>query len=328
MIGFENAGNSPLLAIAGPTAVGKSELALALCDYFEAGNGDWQGAEIISVDSAQVYRGMDIGSAKPDSLTRGRVPHHLIDILDPSEPYSAARFVADARTAIASIRARGKMPILVGGTLLYFRALLDGLSALPAADSGLRVQLQAEAANNGAIAQHARLTVLDPVTAARLHPNDAQRVQRALEIHALTGVTASDWHARPKGAGPKTERVVRLALHLPDRASLDRRISTRFRQMLDNGFVEEVESLRARGDLHLGMPSMRAVGYRQIWRYLDGDYGREEAERLGVIATRQLAKRQMTWLRGDGSWLLLDAAEPFCITRVLNSVNASPVFQT
>lgn len=311
----------PVIAIAGPTAAGKSALALALYEQLEAGG---RGAELISVDSAQIYRGMDIGSAKPDAATRARVPHHLIDILDPAESYSAARFAAEAAVLIAAIRAYGRVPILVGGTFLYFRALFEGLSELPPADAPLRVKLEAEALRDGAAAQHARLASLDPDIAARLHPNDAQRVQRALEIHALSGEPASHWHARPKTPSPVAGTVVRIAVVPAQREELERRIVTRFRQMLAAGFVDEVSALRARGDLHLDLPSMRAVGYRQLWRYLDGDYDLAEAERLGIIATRQYAKRQLTWLRGDPGWQRLDAAEPFAVARVLNYAGVAP----
>lgn len=312
------AGLPPVLAIAGPTATGKSAFALALVERLEGL------AEIISVDSAQIYRGMDIGSAKPDAATRAQVPHHLLDILDPVAAYSAARFAEDARAAIVAIRARGRVPILVGGTMLYFRALFGGLSVLPRSDPAVRAELAAEAARDGGESQHARLAMLDAETAARLHPNDAQRVQRALEIHTLSGEPASRWYARPKAGHGIDGRIVRFALQPPERASLDLHIAVRFRRMLDDGFVDEVAGLHARGDLHLGLPSMRAVGYRQIWRHLDGDCGLAEAEKLAIIATRQYAKRQMTWLRGDASWRWLDATEPLASARVLNEIAAAP----
>ncbi|GAC1627315.1 MAG: tRNA (adenosine(37)-N6)-dimethylallyltransferase MiaA [Nevskia sp.] len=310
-----------MLAIAGPTAAGKSAFALALCERLAAGPG----AELVSVDSAQIYRGMDIGSAKPDAATQARVPHHLIDLLDPVEPYSAARFAGDAQAAIAAIRARGRVPILVGGTMLYYRALFDGLSELPPADAALRRELEAEAGREGAAAQHARLARIDPETAARLHPNDAQRVQRALEIHALSGAAPSLWYARPK-AGGLEGRVLRIAVMPSDREALNARIAMRFRAMLEAGLVEEVARLRARGDLHPGLPSMRAVGYRQVWQHLDGEHSLAEAERLGVIATRQYAKRQLTWLRGDDRWQSIDAAEPGAVDRVLNEMTMTPSF--
>ncbi|WP_293372080.1 tRNA (adenosine(37)-N6)-dimethylallyltransferase MiaA [Nevskia sp.] len=308
----------PVVAISGPTAAGKSGFAMALCDRLGGA------AEIVSVDSAQIYRGMDIGSAKPDAATRARVPHHLIDILDPVEPYSAARFADDAAKAIAAIRSRGRVPVLVGGTLLYFRALFDGLSELPSADPTLRLELEAERERIGPEAQHARLAAVDPVTALRLHANDAQRVQRALEIHQLSGRAASAWHADPKAEPRVPGTVQRFAVAPPPKARFDERIAARFGQMIDAGLVEEVARLRARGDLHLDLPSMRAVGYRQVWQHLDGHYGLAEAVRRGVIATRQYAKRQMTWLRGEGRWSWIDAAEPETLARVLNAVDPRP----
>lgn len=309
----------PVVAISGPTAAGKSGLALALCERL---NGE---AEIVSVDSAQIYRGMDIGSAKPDADVQARVAHHLIDILDPAEPYSAARFADDAAAAIAAIRDRGRVPVLVGGTLLYFRALLDGLSELPSADPVLRRELEVERERIGAEGQHARLAEVDPETAARLHPNDAQRVQRALEIYQLSGRPASQWHAAPKAERRVPGRLLRFAVQPPARPVFDQRIAARFSQMIEAGLVEEVSKLRARGDLHPDLPSMRAVGYRQIWQHLDGDYGRAEAIRRGIFATRQYAKRQMTWLRGEGSrWQWVDAAEPTVSDAVLNAVATCP----
>ena len=301
----------PLLVIAGPTAAGKSALALELWERLEGR------AEIVSVDSAQVYRGMDIGTAKPDAATRARVPHHLLDLLDPAQSYSAARFAADARRLIGEIRARGNRPLLVGGTMLYFRALLHGLSELPAADRELRARLEAEAARSGWEALHARLAQVDPPTAARLHPNDAQRIQRALEIHELSGEPASR-HFQRAGAGAWAGAVLRIAVCPPDLELRRRRIEQRFRLMMEQGFLREVSDLRARGDLHAELPSMRAVGYRQLWRHLDGEYGLDRAVELGVIATRQYAKRQLTWLRGEPGWTWIDPAEPNAAGAVLN----------
>lgn len=308
----------PVVAISGPTAAGKSNLAMALCRALP------QGGEIVSVDSAQIYRGMDIGSAKPDPAALAEVRHHLIDILDPIEPYSAVRFADDAASAIADIRSRGRVPVLVGGTLLYHRALFEGLNDLPPADPALRLELEAERVRIGVEAQHARLAAIDPITAARLHPNDSQRVQRALEIHRLSGRAASAWHAEPTASDRVPGRVLRYAVSPPDKAVFDRRIAQRFRQMVEAGLVEEVTRLRARGDLHLGLPSMRAVGYRQIWNHLDGECSLAEALKQGVIATRQYAKRQMTWLRSDPSWSWIEAAEPAALARVLNAVESSP----
>lgn len=306
----------PVVAISGPTAAGKSGLAMALCQALP------RGGEIVSVDSAQIYRGMDIGSAKPDRQAQALVRHHLIDILDPAEPYSAARFASDAKAAIADIRGRRRVPVLVGGTLLYHRALFEGLNELPSADPALRLTLETERLRIGSEAQHARLAEIDPPTAARLHPNDSQRVQRALEIHALSGRPASSWHAEPTAGAGVPGAILRFAVRPPEKMAFDARIAARFQQMIDAGFVDEVARLRARGDLHLDLPSMRAVGYRQIWSHLDGDYGLAEAVKRGVIATRQFAKRQMTWLRGDPSWAWLDAEEPAALAGVLNAVGS------
>jgi tRNA dimethylallyltransferase len=304
----------PIVAIAGPTAAGKSALALQL---FERLQGR---AEIISVDSAQVYRGMDIGTAKPDAATRARVPHHLLDLIDPAESYSAARFSVDARRLIGEIRRRGNRPLLVGGTMLYFRALLQGLSDLPSADPLLRARLEAEGARLGWAAMHARLAQVDPHSAARLHPNDAQRIQRALEICELGGVPASRRFLESHGAGWDGE-VLRIAVCPPQRERLHRRIELRFEQMIAQGFVAEVSQLRARGDLHAELPSMRAVGYRQLWQHLDGACSLEQAIALGVIATRQYAKRQLTWLRSETGWLWLDPAEPNALEAVFNQMD-------
>jgi len=313
----------PLLAISGPTASGKSALALEICDVLAGSGGVWKRAEIISVDSAQVYRGMDIGTAKPDAAARARVPHHLLDILDPAQAYSAARFAEDANKLIGEIRARNHLPILVGGTLLYFRALLEGLSDLPAANAEFRERLESEAAELGWGALHARLAQVDPRSALRLHPNDIQRIQRALEIAHFSGVPANELQTRTPTRhlpGP----ILRIAVMPPDRAALTARIEARFSQMLNAGFVDEVAALRARGDLHPGLPSMRAVGYRQLWRHLDGDFSLNEAVRLGVIATRQYAKRQMTWLRSEAEkWRWIDPAELNAAARVLSMLSES-----
>lgn len=312
---------APLLAIAGPTAAGKSALAMALCEQLAQGGWPWQAAEIVSVDSAQVYRGMDIGTAKPDAAARAAVPHHLLDLLDPAETYSAARFAGDACTAISAIRARGHLPVLVGGTLLYYRALLDGLSALPSADQELRRAIEAEAAAIGWEAMHARLAQIDPATAARLHPNDAQRVGRALEVFTLSGEPLSRHHAQPSRPlvdGP----ILRLAVMPRDRTELGARIEQRLQRMMADGFVDEVAALRERGDLHPALPSMRAVGYRQIWACLEGEYDCDEALRRCIYATRQYAKRQLTWLRGDPRWQVVDATEPLELERVLNDMCA------
>jgi tRNA dimethylallyltransferase len=303
-----------VIAIAGPTAAGKSALAMELCERLHGA------AEIVSVDSAQVYRGMDIGTAKPDAATRARVPHHLLDILDPAETYSAARFAADAARLIAQIHAAGRLPLLVGGTMLYFRALLEGLSELPSADPALRARLEAQAATLGRAAMHRQLAAVDPQTAARLHPNDAQRIQRALEIYQLTGEPAS---LRQVGGRGLSATVVRIAVCPADREALHRRMAARFESMLAAGFLGEVAALRDRGDLHPDLPSMRAVGYRQLWAHLDGTYALQEAVRRGLTATRQYAKRQLTWLRGEKSWNWLDPREPNAAARVLNLIGVA-----
>jgi tRNA dimethylallyltransferase len=276
------------LCIAGPTAAGKSAAALAFAESLAP---RWR-VEIISVDSAQVYRGMDIGTAKPGPAEREAVPHHLIDIVEPSERYSAARFVADATRLVAEIEARGALPLLVGGTMLYFKALFDGLDAMPAADAAARADIDARAARQGWPALHAELATIDPQAAARLSVNDAQRIQRALEVHRLSGRPLSSWHS----GRTRNEPPPLIALEPRDRAWLHARIEARFARMLETGLVDEVRALRARGDLSADLPSMRAVGYRQTWAALDaGDLSALQAS--GSAATRQLAKRQLTWLR-------------------------------
>ena len=278
----------PAVLLAGPTASGKSALALALAERFAA--------EIVSVDSAQVYRGMDIGTAKPDAATRARVPHHLVDLLDPTEAYSAARFRADALSAIAAIRARGRVPLLVGGTMLYFKALAEGLSALPVADPALRARLDARASAAGWPALHAELARIDPATAARVAPTDAQRIQRALEVHALTGTPLSRLLGVREADGALGPAVA-VALLPPDRARLHAAIARRFDAMLAAGLVDELAALRRRYALTPELPAMRCVGYRQAWEYLDGAIDAATLRAKGIAATRQLAKRQFTWLR-------------------------------
>jgi len=279
--------NADYLCLAGPTASGKSAAALAIA----AALAPRHAVELVSVDSALVYRGMDIGTAKPSARERALVPHHLIDIVDPAERYSAARFVADAGGAIAAIRSRGRVPLLVGGTMLYFKALFDGLDALPEADAAIRAAIDERAAISGWPALHAELASVDPPTAARLAPNDSQRIQRALEVHRLTGRPLSAWHSAPDGRTPPL-----ISLEPRERAWLHARIGERFAAMLAAGFVAEVSALRARGDLHPALPSMRAVGYRQAWAALDASDLASLAP-SATAATRQLAKRQLTWLR-------------------------------
>ena len=286
----------PVIALAGPTASGKSAAALALAQALDA--------EIISVDSALVYRGMDIGTAKPSPQERALVPHHLIDIRDPLQAYSAAEFAADARTLVEEIRGRGKAVLLVGGTMLYFKALFEGLSAMPPADVRVRAALEQEAVQRGWPALHAELARVDPHAAQRLAPNDSQRIQRALEVFRLTGQPLSSFHADSAGE-PGLRPDLFLSLEPRERAWLHERIAQRFDAMLAAGFLDEVLALRARGDLRPELPSMRCVGYRQAWELLDahaaGDAGQpfpmQTLRERGIFATRQLAKRQLTWLR-------------------------------
>ncbi len=289
------------VAIMGPTASGKTAAALAIARETPA--------EIISVDSALVYRGMDIGTAKPSAEELASVPHHLIDIIDPTESYSVAQFRADTLRLMADISARGKLPLLVGGTMMYFKGLTDGLDDLPAADPQLRAEIEAEAARIGWPGMHEKLRALDPVTAERLAPNDAQRINRALEITELAGRPMSELLSG-RGKLDLPFDLVSFALEPSDRSVLHARIATRFDQMLgrsdDSGIVAEVAGLRARGDLHAGLPSMRCVGYRQAWDYLDGTIDRAALRETGIIATRQLAKRQLTWLRSMPERVVID----------------------
>jgi tRNA dimethylallyltransferase len=289
----------PVIFLMGPTASGKTDAAVELVRRLPV--------EIISVDSALVYRGMDIGTAKPSPHVLAQAPHRLIDILDPAESYSAAQFRADALREIESIRAQGKVPLLVGGTILYFRALSQGLADLPEADPRTRSRLEEEAKKRGWDALHARLAEVDPQAAARIHANDPQRIQRALEVYELTGQPMSTLMAQSRGE-PFPYPVAKWIVAPQDRRWLHRRIETRFRAMLREGFIDEVAALRARGDLDLDKPSMRAVGYRQIWEYLEQDHGYEFMVDRGIIATRQFAKRQFTWLRAEqgASWFISD----------------------
>ncbi|MGE6384541.1 tRNA (adenosine(37)-N6)-dimethylallyltransferase MiaA [Pseudomonas sp. NPDC078416] len=296
----------PAIFLMGPTAAGKTDLAIELTKVLPC--------ELISVDSALVYRGMDIGTAKPSKALLNAYPHRLIDILDPSQSYSAADFRTDALQAMAEITARGKIPLLVGGTMLYFKALLEGLADMPAADAEVRAQIEAQAASQGWQALHDELASIDPVSAARIHPNDPQRLVRALEVFRVSGMSmtahreqqsAQSAQASASGRHQLPYTVANLAIAPTDRKVLHDRIAVRFRQMLEEGFVEEVVALRSRGDLHSNLPSIRAVGYRQVWDHLDGKLTRDDMQERGIIATRQLAKRQFTWLRSwqDLHWL-------------------------
>jgi tRNA dimethylallyltransferase len=280
----------PAVFLMGPTASGKTELAAGLVNHFPM--------DIISVDSAMVYRGMAIGTARPDAAQLRAAPHRLIDFRDPREPYSAAEFRRDALAAMAEISAGGRIPLLVGGTLLYFRALERGLSAMPPADAAVRARLEAEARRIGLEALHARLRLVDPAAAARIHANDPQRIQRALEVYELTGRPLSDFHEQGREEA-LPYRLIKLIVAPSDRELMRGRIDRRFHDMLAAGFIEEVRALLARGDLSPDLPALRAVGYRQVWAFLDGRLTRSTMVHQAIVATRRYAKRQMTWLRGE-----------------------------
>jgi tRNA dimethylallyltransferase len=291
----------PAIFLMGPTASGKTALSVELAKEFNA--------EIISVDSALVFKGMDIGTAKPSLKERSGIPHHLIDILDAAESYSTGAFRKQALVLMADITKRGKVPLLVGGTMLYFNALYHGLADLPKADVDLRRQLDAEAQRIGKQAMHEQLAQIDVVAAARIHPNDPQRVQRALEVYRLTGQSMTQLHVEAN-AIPIPYRQIKLVIAAKDRAILHTKIALRFQQMLDNGLIGEVRILYQRGDLNTNMPAIRAVGYRQVWHYLAGNISREELYEQGIAATRQLAKRQYTWLRreAEAEWFYTEEA--------------------
>ena len=297
-----------VIAIMGPTASGKTAAALEIARHIPA--------EIISVDSALVYREMDIGTAKPNAAELAAVPHHLINIIDPSEAYSVAQFLLDTERLVREIQARGKLPILVGGTMMYFKTLLNGLDDLPGAVPAIRAELDAEAMRIGVPGLHARLYALDPITAARLQPNDSQRIQRALEIITITGQPMSALLAQKTKTEPPF-KMLSLSLEPSDRSVLHQRIASRFDTMLEQGFLEEVRTLRQRGDLHPDLPSMRCVGYRQAWEYLDGTCSYEQMRELGIIATRQLAKRQLTWLRSIPERIVIDCLAPSASAEIL-----------
>jgi tRNA dimethylallyltransferase len=296
----------------GPTACGKSALAMALASG--------RAVEIVSIDSAQVYRGMDIGTAKPSADDRARVPHHLIDIRDPGEPYSAAEFLLDATRAVGEVRLRGRLPLAVGGTMLYARALRGGLSDLPPADRDVRARIDAQARELGWPALHARLAQVDPATAARLPPGDCQRIQRALEVHELTGEPLSRLQGSPRAPAL---RLLTIALLPEDRAGLHRRIERRFDAMHAAGFLDEVRALVARGDLDRDLPSMRSVGYRQAWRHLGGETTFERFRAEAIAATRQLAKRQITWLRSMDDAVRIDPLAADAVEQVRRIVDTA-----
>ena len=286
-----------IICLMGPTASGKTDLAIYLTEHFPV--------DIISVDSAMVYRGLNIGSAKPSVEELQKAPHRLIDVVDPLEIYSAARFRKDALKEMAKIIEAGRIPLLVGGTMLYFRALLQGLSELPESDMVIRQKLEQQAKEIGWEKMHQRLAEVDVEAAARIHPNDPQRISRALEVYEMTGTAMSQLQKEQK-AEPLPYQVLKLALIPSDRALLHQRIEKRFSQMLEQGFIDEVKTLRNRGDLHQDLPAIRAVGYRQVWDYLDGIIDYTEMQERGVIATRQLAKRQLTWLRSEKDLTIYD----------------------
>ncbi len=305
------------IAIAGPTASGKTAAALALAQR--------HAIEIISVDSALVYRGMDIGTAKPTAAELAGVPHHLIDIRDPLHAYSAAEFVHDAERLIADITARGKLPVLVGGTMLYFKALIDGLDDMPKADAAVRAKIASDALEKGWPALHAELARVDAVTAARLAPNDSQRISRALEIFMLTGLPLSSFHQKNAteniaARARKQAAMTLISLEPNARDWLHARIAQRFDAMLVAGFLDEVKTLRARGDLHADLPAMRCVGYRQAWEALDGTSPMAELRDKGIFATRQLAKRQITWLRSMPQRRVVACDDPTALEQVLDIV--------
>jgi tRNA dimethylallyltransferase len=309
----------------GPTAAGKTAAALAIAQEHDC--------EIISVDSALVYCGMDLGTAKPSAQELASVPHHLINIRDPLQAYSAAEFVRDTQTLLQSITARGKLPLLVGGTMLYLKALYEGMDDMPAADPAIRAALEAEASRVGWPAMHAELAQVDPITAARLAPADSQRIQRALEVFRISGQPLSHFHARAQLAKDAIKTIAAdarpasaaalFSLEPTDRAWLHARIAQRFDAMLQQGFLEEVKALRARGDLHPDLPSMRCVGYRQAWEALDGTLPMVELRDRGIFATRQLAKRQITWLRSMPQRRVIASEAPDALQQVLLQVRAA-----
>jgi tRNA dimethylallyltransferase len=327
----------PYICLAGPTASGKSAASFLIAQHVKV--------EIISVDSALVYRGMDIGTAKPSLQEQAQVPHHLIDIIDPAQSYSAAQFVSDATGLITQIQSRGALPLLVGGTMLYFKALLNGLDEMPAANLAVRAQIDIEAAALGWPAMHAELATVDAVTAARLSPNDSQRIQRALEVYRSSGKPLSSFHRQSSSLSeenkqfsdvdidklainsivnytPRAPTAALISLEPTDRAWLHQRIAQRFDAMLHGGLLAEVTALRARGDLHTDLPSMRCVGYRQTWEMLDGQFPEKELHERCVAATRQLAKRQITWLRSMPNRHIVPCDQPHADQAVLALVQS------
>lgn len=302
-----------VVCLMGPTASGKTGLAVELAEQHNF--------EIISVDSALVYKGMDIGTAKPDAELLARAPHRLIDIIDPIESYSAADFVVDAVAHVEDILSKGKTPLLVGGTMMYFNALQKGLADMPKADAALRQQIELEAEQNGWAALHEELAAVDPDAAERIHPNDPQRLQRALEVYRLTGKTMTQWWAEQEKVALPFD-MINMAVMPKERSVLHERIELRFNQMMEQGFLAEVEGLYHRGDLTIDMPSIRCVGYRQLWQYLEGDDLLEDAIFKGVVASRQLAKRQLTWLRGWEDLMIFDSLSKELTSEALNYIES------
>jgi tRNA dimethylallyltransferase len=301
----------PVLVLAGPTGTGKSDIALELAQVLPV--------EIVSVDSAQVYRGMDIGTAKPSAAQQRSVPHHLIDIRDPADTYSAGDFARDALTAIEAIHARGRLPLLVGGTMLYHRALHRGIAALPEAEPALRAEIEQHAAKLGWPALHAELAAVDPAAAARIRPRDAQRIQRALEVFRASGRPISEWQRETLGADSRLQWH-RFALLPTDRVALRSRLAARFETMMMAGLLAEVRALHARGDLTAAHPSMRAVGYRQLWAFLAGQVSLQRACEQAIVATAQLAKRQLTWLRAEADLVALPSGSAEAVERLRAAV--------
>ncbi|MFC3095204.1 tRNA (adenosine(37)-N6)-dimethylallyltransferase MiaA [Alteromonas sediminis] len=300
----------PVVALMGPTASGKTGLAIELAKHLDG--------EVVSVDSALIYRGMDIGTAKPTEEERDGVPHWLIDTHDPSESYSVSAFFDDAIAKVSEIQDRGKVPLLTGGTMMYFNALVNGIAALPAANQAIREQIEAEAVELGWQALHTRLSEIDPICAEKIHPNDPQRLIRALEVYLSSGKPLSWWQAQPHRKAPF--EMIQFAIAPIERSDLHARIAQRFDIMLDNNFVEEVEKLHARPQLHVDLPAIRSVGYRQVWEYLDGVVDYSTMREKGIIATRQLAKRQITWLRGWKSLFWLDTFADDNLKKMLGKI--------
>lgn len=309
--------------IMGPTASGKTDLAIELAQRFPC--------ELISVDSALIYRGMDIGTAKPSAEVLAAFPHHLVDIIDPVESYSAAQFRQDALALMAQATAKGRVPVLVGGTMLYYKALLEGLATMPPADAQVRAALDVRAVEQGLDALHEQLQQVDPESAARIHPNDSQRIMRALEVWLVSGVTMTEHRLRQKNSQQHRAQlpynVAAFAIAPQQRSVLHQRIEQRFQQMVEQGFIDEVRALQQRGDLHAELPSMRSVGYRQVWDYLLDQYEYDEMLAKGIAATRQLAKRQFTWLRSWQELTWLDSLDDNKLAVTLKSLKQSSILQ-